>query len=129
MTPGNEGGPAAEATRPGTLAKCNFHANALHRRFLEASRGVLECGCADPWLCRCHDEPRPLNRRQIDAAFASADHLLAAGMCPPLSPEVARIGWRRGGETRRLVSEVAARNGIRSDSNPLPVREVGGPSW
>lgn len=128
MSPGNGAAPgrATEGEQQADIHHNVYsHPTALHRRFLAASRGVLECGCADPWLCRCLDEPRSLTNHRLDAIRDAAQHLLGVGICPVVSPEAARILWRRGGDDRRLLSEIASRNGFPSDHNPLPDRTGG----
>jgi hypothetical protein len=64
----------------------------------------LECGCRDPWLCRCHDGVRPVTELQLDGWSAAALHLLDNGLTPALPIDVQRQLWRRGGDDRRLVS-------------------------
>ena len=127
MTPGNGAAPGGTTRGERNDIGHNVfnHNTALHRRFLAASRGVLECGCADPWLCHCHDEPRQPTNHQLDAVRDAAHHLIGLGLCPVVSPETARILWRRD-KDRELVSEIASRNGFPSDSNPLPDRPGGG---
>ena len=66
----------------------------LHRR-LEASRRVvpLDCGCPDPWPCRC-TEP-PLTDVALDAWRDAAKHVLATGRTPLVPIEVRCALWRR----------------------------------
>lgn len=79
----------------------------LDRRSAAAHRiPPLACGCADPWVCRCH-EADP-SERMVDAAADAAHHLLDLGLFPVLDLDTQRALWRRGGEGRRLVSELQA---------------------
>jgi hypothetical protein len=74
-----------------------------HRRRRHASWRVvpLDCGCPDPWPCRCTDPP--LSDQQIDAGRDAAVHLLTAGLIPLVQVEVRRALWRRGGADRVLA--------------------------
>lgn len=76
------------------------------RRRRDASQRVapLDCGCPDPWPCRC-SEP-PLSERMIDAGRDAARHLLATGQVPMLKFEVLKALWRRGGDDRALAEQV-----------------------
>lgn len=62
----------------------------------------LDCGCPDPWPCRC-SEP-PLSDKMIDAGRDAALHVLAVGQVPLLKYEVLQGLWRRGGEDRELAA-------------------------
>ena len=66
----------------------------LTRRRLAAKRlPPLDCGCRDPWPCRCTQPP--LSEVALDGWRASIEHLLRQG-CVPLVPiEVRRALWRR----------------------------------
>ena len=61
----------------------------------------LDCGCRDPWPCRC-SEP-PLSEKMIDAGREAALHLLDSGHVPVLKFEVLQALWRRGGRDRELA--------------------------
>jgi len=75
---------------------------AWHRRHAAASRLYpLDCGCRDPWPCRCTEPPLPDKR--IDAGRDAALHVLATGNVPLLEYEVLQALWRRGGEDRELA--------------------------
>lgn len=83
------------------------HGDAHHRRRDAAHRlPVLECGCVDPWRCRHHDGPP--SEKMIDAAHQAAQHLLDHGLVALLDIDIQRRLWRRGGDDRRLVSELHA---------------------
>jgi hypothetical protein len=53
----------------------------------------LDCGCRDPWPCRC-TEP-PLSEQALDGWRAAARHVLASGQTPLVPLEVRRALWRR----------------------------------
>lgn len=76
-----------------------------NRRNASRRAPALDCGCADPIRCRCaNDEP---SDRYVDAYAAALRHLKAAGLAgAPLVPEM-RAMWRRGGDARRMVEDVA----------------------
>lgn len=61
----------------------------------------LDCGCPDPWPCRC--SLPPLSDKMIDAGRDAALHVLALGQVPLLEVEVLQALWRRGGEDRELA--------------------------
>ncbi|OBF86974.1 hypothetical protein A5791_19880 [Mycobacterium sp. 852002-51163_SCH5372311] len=62
----------------------------------------LDCGCPDPWPCRC-SEP-PLTERMIDGGRDAALHILdTTGRIPLLETEVLQALWRRGGTDRELA--------------------------
>ena len=61
----------------------------------------LDCGCRDPWPCRC-TEP-PLSEAALDAWHDAALHVLASGEIPLVPIEVRRAWWKRGGADRRLA--------------------------
>ncbi|BBY36820.1 hypothetical protein MMAN_09540 [Mycobacterium mantenii] len=73
-----------------------------HRRHAAASRlNPLDCGCRDPWPCRC--TVPPLSDKRIDAGRDAALHVLATGNVPLLEYEVLQALWRRGGKDRELA--------------------------
>ncbi|TDO16929.1 hypothetical protein EV580_0093 [Mycobacterium sp. BK086] len=71
------------------------------RRDAEYRSVPLDCGCRDPWPCRCN-EPQ-LSERWVDAGRDAALHILAAGEIPRLELEVLRALYRRGGADRALA--------------------------
>lgn len=71
------------------------------RRDAEYRSLPLDCGCRDPWPCRC-TEP-PLTERWVDAGRDAALHILERGEVPRLELEVLRALYRRGGEDRALA--------------------------
>lgn len=74
----------------------------LERRRSQSHRSVpLDCGCRDPWPCRCTQPP--LSERQLDAWQDAAEHILASGRMPLLPLEVRRALWRRP-ESRELAA-------------------------
>ncbi|NVN52275.1 hypothetical protein [Mycolicibacterium hippocampi] len=65
------------------------------RRRLAAARcEPLNCGCRDPWVCRCRRQP--LSHNQIDAAAAAAEHLECCGLMPIFSDATLRALWTAG---------------------------------
>jgi hypothetical protein len=70
--------------------------HAVARRMLP-----LDCGCRDPWPCRC-TEP-PLSDQMIDAGRDAALHFLETGKVPILEIEVLQALWRRGGADQELA--------------------------
>ena len=78
----------------------------LRRRRAAAHRSIpLDCGCRDPWPCRC-TEP-PLSERALDAWVAAAWHLLELGHMPLVPLEVRRALWRRPAD--RELAEILHR--------------------
>jgi hypothetical protein len=77
---------------------------------LRARRGAsqrmvsLDCGCRDPWPCRCSDPP--LSENMIDAGRSAALHILDTGKVPLLELEVLRALYRRGGADRTLAERL-----------------------
>lgn len=87
--------------------------DALRRRRRASYRCVpLDCGCRDPWPCRC-TEP-PLSEKFIDAGRDAAQHLLEHGQIPLLEVEVLQALWRRGGDDRALAVELHRLSGGRA---------------
>lgn len=74
----------------------------LNRRRSQSNRSVpLDCGCRDPWPCRCTQPP--LTDRALDGWRDSAAHVLETGQIPLLPLDVRRALWRRGGRDRDLA--------------------------
>lgn len=68
-----------------------------------ARRSVpLDCGCPDPWPCRC--SAPPMSDNMVDAGRDAALHLLEVGRVPLLEVEVLQALWRRGGTDRELAT-------------------------
>lgn len=84
---------------------------AAWRRRHDAARRLLslDCGCLDPWPCRC-TEP-PLSPATVDGWRKAALHLLEAGLVPPVPVEVLQKLWRTGGSDRELAELVHKLNG------------------
>lgn len=79
----------------------------LHRRRCATQRlAVLDCGCADPWTCRCTQHP--LTERALDGWRDAAHAVLSEGMKPLVPAEVRRSLWRRGGADRALAEKLTA---------------------
>ena len=86
---------------------CNQHIGpaAWKRRHAAARRAVpLDCGCPDPWPCRC--SLPPLTDKMIDAGRDAALHILEANKIPILEIEVLQALWRRGGTDRELAEHL-----------------------
>jgi hypothetical protein len=68
----------------------------FRRRRLAAARSVplACCGCRDPILCRCHDDPlsdlHDRSELMLWAARAASEHLAALGLPPVFDPETTR---------------------------------------
>lgn len=77
----------------------------LHRRRCATQRlAVLDCGCADPWVCPC--TRTPLTERALDGWRDAAYAVLSEGMRPLVPVEVRRSLWRRGGADRALAEQL-----------------------
>lgn len=119
MTPNDRSRPAGNGAAPNTTSQiadsnpigvgwrnCVGQAATLlaqlGRRRDAARRLVpLDCGCPDPWPCRC-TEP-PLSERALDGWRDAAMTLLRAELIPLVPLEVRRALWRRGGADRVLA--------------------------
>ncbi|PEG58592.1 hypothetical protein CQY21_21580 [Mycolicibacterium boenickei] len=81
--------------------------SALDRRRKAAHRcQPLECGCQDPWICRCHDPE--LTDQQIEAAINAAELLLQHGLMPLFTIPTRRALWRVGRRDLATLTEVVA---------------------
>lgn len=104
MTHGAKSEPAPRQDRPATK---NTLSQQLTRRRHAAQRSEpLDCGCSDPWICRCHDPE--LTDRQIEAAINAAEYLLAHKLPPLLTIPVRRALWRAGRRDLATITEVIA---------------------
>jgi len=70
----------------------------------------LDCGCRDPWPCRCTRPP--LSERTVNGYRDAARHVLRDGNTPALPLEVLRALWRRGGADRELADELHELGGV-----------------
>lgn len=86
-------------TRP--PARQDARSQMTRRRQAALRSAPLDCGCRDPWPCRC-SEP-PLSDKLVDAGRDAALHVLESGLVPLLKFEVLQALWRRGGEDRELA--------------------------
>lgn len=109
--PGSEAG--ATSTTPIAAQDSTCRADIvsqLRRRRRAAERlAPLDCGCSDPWPCRC-TEP-PLTDRALDGWRDAAGHLFDAGKTPLLPLEVLQALYRRGGYDRDLAEQLHAAAG------------------
>jgi hypothetical protein len=64
----------------------------------------LDCGCRDPWPCRC-TEP-PVSEDALESWRDAAEHLLATVGMPVVPIEVRRAWYRRGGRDRALAERL-----------------------
>ncbi|KAA1249805.1 hypothetical protein F0Q45_13045 [Mycobacterium simiae] len=79
----------------------------LHRRRAHAYRVPrCDCGCPDPWTCRCdnHDE---VTEQYVDGYRDAAQHILDAGLTPAPNVRAMRVMWRRGGSEQRLAQRIS----------------------
>ena len=116
--PGNDSGPAPPRGEPDHAASAaakhlnnasldgHAHTVAALRRRREASWRLppLECGCRDPWRCRCTSAA--LSAAALDGWRDAAQHILANGWIPLLPLEVRRALWRRQGADRLLAKRL-----------------------
>jgi excisionase family DNA binding protein len=70
---------------------------------LVAAAPPLDCGCRDPWPCRCTRPP--LSKWMVDGGRAAAMHLLEIGYPPILRPDTLTALYRRG-DDRQLVQQL-----------------------
>jgi hypothetical protein len=92
---------------PCTWASPQAIGSQLRRRRAASQRVVpLDCGCPDPWPCRC-SEP-PLSDKMVDAGREAALHIWDTGRVPLLEIEVLQALWRRGGSDRDLAEQLYA---------------------
>lgn len=75
------------------------------RRDGEHRSPPLGCGCRDPWLCRCRDTQRS-SEVQADAYRDAVKHLAICGLGAAPQVDEMRVLWRRGGDDRKLVSDL-----------------------
>lgn len=76
----------------------------------------LDCGCHDVLGCLCREVE--ITDRIVDGWQVASHHLLSMGLTPVVPVEIGRALWRRGGEDRKLVSDIASRGGIPTDDTP-----------
>lgn len=76
----------------------------LRRRSASQRLTILDCGCADPWPCRCTETP--LSARVVDGWRDAAEYIRATGKMPLLPAEVLRALYRRGGDDRVLAEQL-----------------------
>ncbi len=65
---------------------------------------ALDCGCRDPWPCRCTTPP--LTDHALDGWRDAARHILDCGQIPLVPLEIRRALWRRQGADRLLVERL-----------------------
>ena len=61
----------------------------------------LDCGCRDPWPCRCTQPP--LTDKALDGWRDAANHVLDCGQIALVPLEVRRALWSRQGSDRLLA--------------------------
>lgn len=108
--------PANEESRPagnGAASKvtsqgCAQYIAGIRRRRAATYRlPVLNCGHADPWTCKCHDNTDEATDQYIDGYRDAAQHLLAQGLTPAPNLPAMRGMWKRGGDDQRLAVRIA----------------------
>lgn len=91
MTPTKENRPAGNGADSRTTG-CNHYIHGLRQRRAATYRlPVLDCGCTDPWTCRCTTA-----ELTTDSAVAAADHLTRHGLAPLFGIGQGRALWRCG---------------------------------
>jgi hypothetical protein len=106
VCPGTESGATTTTT---TVDALNYINGCRRRRAATYRVPPIDCGCADPWTCRCYDAPEP-SERNADGYHAAALHLLAAGLLPAPNLGAMRTLWRRrDSEQRELARHIAER--------------------
>lgn len=89
-------GPVTSGAASNDQPRSAHHYIAACQRRCDAARRVtpLECGCRDPYTCRCRDtEPTP---HQTEAAIQAAEYLLHHALVPIFSIDQGRALWRAG---------------------------------
>lgn len=84
-----------------------------HRRTACHRMERLDCGCVDPWTCRCHEKES--SRTDPELVKVVAEHLLAATGGPGIGhdADAGRALWRRGGRDARLAELINRCGGIK----------------
>jgi hypothetical protein len=89
----------------GATRQCS--ATRLRRRRAAAQRmPPLDCGCRDPWPCRCYATEPQLSEHALDGWRDAALKVLSGGHVPLLPIEVRRALWKRGGPDRTLAERL-----------------------
>jgi len=113
-TPRDDEGRAT--TSPTNAQEVGDHTNGLdyiagirRRRAAKHRVPVLECGRhSDPWPCRCYDAAES-PERNAEGYYATAQHLIEAGLLPAPNPGAMRTMWRLDVEKRELARYIAER--------------------
>jgi hypothetical protein len=100
---GNKAAPS-ESTAADTCEHNAVPRQLRRRRAASWRLPPLDCGCRDPWPCRC-SEP-PLSEHALDGWRDAALRLLFDGRVPLLPIEVRRALWKRGGPDRVLAEQL-----------------------
>ncbi|ADG97878.1 hypothetical protein Srot_1414 [Segniliparus rotundus DSM 44985] len=82
----------------------------IRRRDAACRLAPFECGCSDPWRCRCGDDEEVLSEFRLDCLAAAYWHVLERGYTPVANWPVLRRLWRRGGIHRRLALLISKRS-------------------
>jgi hypothetical protein len=99
-------GPNHKALADTTTNTADLTALAQLRTRRQASYRLapLDCGCRDPWPCRCTQPP--LSEHALESWRVTAEYLLATAGMPVVPIEVRRAWWRRGGRDRALAERL-----------------------
>lgn len=99
-------GAASKVTSQGCA---QYIAGIRRRRAATYRLPALDCGHADPWTCKCHDDTDESTGQYIDGYRDAAQHLMVQGLTPAPNLPAMRGLWRRGGADRDLVRGIAER--------------------
>ena len=95
-------------TAPKSVARSHGPVCWTRRRDAAVRVSLLDCGCADPWVCRCCTVTA-LSDNQLDAWADTARYVIDTTGCTPMLPvEVLRRLWQRGGDDRALAEKLRA---------------------
>ncbi len=107
--PTKENRPAGNGADSTTPTRCSHYIVGLRQRKIETyRREPLDCGCVDPWTCRCYDPAEP-SSRQVDGYRDAIVHLAGLQLLAAPSLPALRAMWCRGGTDRRLAADISRR--------------------
>ena len=98
-------------TAPQSVARSHGPVCWTRRRDTAVRVPLLDCGCADPWVCKCRTV-LVLSDNQLNAWADTARYVIDTTGCTPMVPvEVLRRLWNRGGDDRALAEKLRAAGG------------------